>query len=133
MRNGNNITKDNLISLLAKEAIEVSHYRDYNYASSTSTSSSSSSSYAEHNLAQHIEDSKDTILEEAEKLYNHMTKDLTDTIIDNTAFNMMQSRVPSDLPRRLRFHIQRYTDTKEDPKVNDNDDNNDNNDDDDDK
>ena len=128
LRNGNNITKDHLISLLAKEAIEVSHYRDYNYASSTSTSSSSS---AEHNLAQHIEDCKDTILEESEKLYNHMTKDLTDTIIDNTAFNMMPSRVPSDLPTRLRFHIQRYTDTKEDPKVDDNDDNKDNNDDDD--
>ena len=46
-----------------------------------------------------------------------MTKDLTDTIIDNTAFNMMPSRVPSDLPRRLRFHIQRYTDTKEDQKL----------------
>ncbi len=130
LRNGNNITKDHLISFLAKEAIEVSHYRDYNYVSSTSTSSSSSSS-AEHNLAQHIEDCKDTILEESEKLYNHMTKDLTDTIIDNTAFNMMPSRVPPDLPTRLRFHIQRYTDTKEDPKVDDNDDNKDNNDDDD--
>ena len=44
LRNGNNITKDHLISFLAKEAIEVSHYRDYNYVSSTSTSSSSSSS-----------------------------------------------------------------------------------------
>ena len=130
LRNGNNITKDHLISLLAKEAIVVSHYKDYSYVSSTSTSSSSSS-YAEHNLAQHIEDSKDTILEEAEKLYNHMTKELTDIIIDNTAFNMTPSRVPSDLPTRLRFHIQRYTDTKEDPKVNDNDDNKDNNDDDD--
>jgi hypothetical protein len=124
LRNGNNITKDHLISFLAKEAIEVSHYRDYNFVSSISTSSSSSSS-AEHNLAQHIEDCKDTILEESEKLYNHMTKDLTDTIIDNTAFNMMPSRVPSDLPTRLRFHIQRYTDTKEDPKVDDNKDNND--------
>src|ERR671921_835235 len=122
LRNGNNITRDHLISFLAKEAIAVSHYRDYNYVSSTSTSSSSSS-YAEHNLAQHIEDSKDTILEEAEKLYNHMTKDLTDIIIDNTAFNMMPSRVPSDLPTRLRFHTQRYTYTKEDPKVNDNNDN----------
>jgi hypothetical protein len=130
LRNGNNITKDHLISFLAKEAIAVSHYRDYNYVSSTSTSSSSSS-YAEHNLAQHIEDSKDTILEEAEKLYNHMTKDLTDIIIDNTAFNMMPSRVPSDLPTRLRFHTQRYTDTKEDPKFDDNKDNKDNNDDDD--
>jgi hypothetical protein len=90
-----------------------------------------SSSSAEHNLAQHIEDSKDTIVEEAEKLYNHMTKDLTDIIIDNTAFNMMPSRVPSDLPTRLRFHTQRYTYTKEDPKVNDNDDSNDNDDDDD--
>jgi hypothetical protein len=130
LRNGNNITKDRLISFLAKEAIAVSHYRDYNYVSSTSTSSSSSS-YAEHNLAQHIEDSKDTILEEAEKLYNHMTKDLADTIIDKTAFNMMPSPVPSDLPTRLRFHIQRHTYTKEDPKVNDNDDNKDNNDDDD--
>ncbi len=130
LRNGNNITKDHLISFLAKEAIIVSHYRDYNYEPFTSTSSSS---YAEHNLAQHIEDSKDTVLEEAEKLYNHMTKDLTDTIIDNTAFNMMPSRVPSDLPTRLRFHIQHYTDTKEDPKVDDNDDSNDNNNDDDDK
>jgi hypothetical protein len=130
LRNGNNITKDHLISFLAKEAIEVSHYRDYNYVSSTSTSSSSSSS-VEHNLAQHIEDSKDTILEEAEKLYDHMTKELTDIIIDNTAFNMMPSPVPSDLPTRLRFHIQHYTDTKEDPKVNDNDDSNDNDDDDD--
>ena len=130
LRNGNNITRDHLISFLAKEAIAVSHYRDYNYVSSTSTSSSSSS-YAEHNLAQHIEDSKDIILEEAEKLYNHMTKDLTDIIIDNTAFNMMPSRVPSDLPTRLRFHTQRYTYTKEDPKVNndnDNDNDNDNND-----
>ena len=130
LRNGNNITKDHLISFLAKEAIEVSHYKDYNYVSSTSTSSSSSS-YAEHNLAQHIEDSKDTILEEAEKLYDHMTKELTDIIIDNTAFKIMPSPVPSDLPTRLRFHIQRYTDTKEDPKVNDNDDSNDNDDDDD--
>jgi hypothetical protein len=133
LRNGNNITKDRLISFLAKEAKEVSHYRDYNYASSTSMSSSSSPSYAEHNSAQHIEDSKDTILDEAEKLYNHMTKDLTDIIIDNTAFNLIPSRVPSDLPTRLRFHIQRYTDTKEDPKVNDNDDNNKDNNDDDDK
>ena len=128
LRNGNNITKDQLISFLAKEAIKVSHYRDYNYASSTSASSSSSS-YAEHNLAQHIEDSKDTILDEAEKLYNHITKDLTDTIIDNTAFKMMSSPVPSNLPTRLRFHTQRYTYTKEDTKVDDNDDNKDNNDD----
>jgi transposase len=128
LRNGNNITKDHLISFLAMEAIEVSHYRDYNYVSSTSTTSSSSS-YAEHNLAQYIEDSKDTILEEAEKLYNRMIKDLTDTIIDNTAFKMMSSPVPSDLPTRQRFHIQRYTYTKEDPEVNEND----NNDDDDDK
>jgi hypothetical protein len=124
LRNGNNITKDHLISFLANEAIAVSHYRDYKYVSSTSTSPSSSSS-AEHNLAQHIEDSKDTILEEAEKLYNRMIKDLTDTIIDNTAFKMMSSPVPSDLPTRQRFHIQRYTYTKEDPKVNDNNDNND--------
>jgi chromosome segregation ATPase len=129
LRNGNNITKDHLISVLAKEAIVVSHYRDYNYTSSTSTSSSSSS--AEHNLAQHIEDSKDTILEEAEKLYNHMTKDLTDIIIDNTAFKMMPSPVPSDYPTRLRLHMQRFTYTKEDPKVDDNDDNKGNNDDDD--
>ena len=128
LRNGNNITKDHLISVLAKEAIVVSHYRDYNYASSTSSSSSSS---AEHNLAQHIEDSKDTILEEAEKLYNHITKDLTDIIIDNTAFKMMPSPVPSDYPTRLRLHMQRFTCTKEDPKVDDNDDNKDNNDDDD--
>jgi hypothetical protein len=79
LRNGNNITKDRLISFLAKEAMVVSHYRDYNHVSSTSTSTSlSSSSSAEHNLAQHIEDSKDTILEEAEKLYDHMTKDLTE-------------------------------------------------------
>jgi hypothetical protein len=127
LRNGNNITKDRLISFLAKEAMVVSHYRDYNHVSSTSTSSSSSS-YAEHNLAQHIEDSKDTILEEAEKLYSHMTKDLTDIIIDNTAYKIMPSRVPSDLPTRLRFHMQRFTYTKEDPKVDDNDDNKDNND-----
>jgi hypothetical protein len=33
------------------------------------------------------------------------------------------------LPTRQRFHIQRYTYTKEDPEVNDNNDNNDNNDD----
>jgi predicted metal-dependent hydrolase len=124
LRNGNNTTKNHLISFLAKEAIAVSHYRDCNYVSSTSTSPSSSSS-AEHNLAQHIEDSKDTILEEAEKLYNRMIKDATDTIIDNTAFKMMSSPVPSDLPTRQRFHIQRYTYTKEDPEVNDNNDNND--------
>jgi DNA-binding CsgD family transcriptional regulator len=130
LRNGNNITKDRLISFLAKEAMVVSHYRDYNYVSSTSTSSSSSS-YAEHNLAQHIEDSKDTILEEAEKLYSHMTKDLTDIIIDNTAYKIMPSPVPSNLPTRLRFHMQRFTYTKEDPKVDDNDDNKDNNNDDD--
>jgi hypothetical protein len=130
LRNGNNITKDRLISFLAKEAMVVSHYRDYNYASSTSTSSSSSS-YAEHNLAQHIEDSKDTILEEAKKLYNHMIKDLTDIIIDNTAYKIMPSPVPSNLPTRLRFHMQRFTYTKEGPKVDDNDDNKDNNNDDD--
>jgi hypothetical protein len=121
LRNGNNTTKNHLISFLAKEAIAVSRYRDYKYASSISTSSSS----AEHNLAQHIEDSKDTILEEAEKLYNRMIKDLTDTIIDNTAFKMMSSPVPSDLPTRQRFHIQRYTYTKEDPEVNDNNDDDD--------
>ncbi|MDQ3971483.1 MAG: hypothetical protein M3227_07330 [Thermoproteota archaeon] len=130
LRNGNNVTKDHLISFLAKEAMVVSHYRDYNYVSSTSTSSSSSS-YAEHNLAQHIEDSKDTILKEAEKLYSHMTKDLTDIIIDNTAYKIMPSPVPSNLPTRLRFHMQRFTYTKEDPKVDDNDDNKDNNNDDD--
>ena len=76
-------------------------------------------------MAQYIEDYKDTILEEAEKLYNRMIKDLTDTIIDNTAFKMMSSPVPSDLPTRLRFHIQRYTYTKEDPEVNENDNNDD--------
>jgi hypothetical protein len=54
-----------------------------------------------------------------------MIKDLTDTIIDNTAFKMMSSPVPSDLPTRLRFHIQRYTYTKEDPEVNENDNNDD--------
>ena len=121
LRNGNNITKDRLISFLAKEAITVSRYRDYKYVSSTSTSSSS----GEHKLAQYIEDYKDTILEEAEKFNNRMIKDLTDTIIDNTAFKMMSSPVPSDLPTRLRFHIQRYTYTKEDPEVNDNDNNDD--------
>jgi hypothetical protein len=126
LRNGNNITKDHLISFLAMEAIEVSHYRDYNYVSSTSTTSSSSS-YAEHNLAQYIEDSKDTILEEAEKLYNRMIKDLTDTIIDNTAFKSMSWPVKSDLPTTIRFHIQRYTHTEEeeDPEVNDNNDDDD--------
>jgi hypothetical protein len=67
--------------------------------------------------------------EEAIKLYNRMIKDLTDTVIDNTAFEMMSSPVPSDLPTRLGFHIQSYTYTKEDPEDNDND--NDNNDDDD--
>jgi len=128
LRNENNTTKNHLISFLAKEAITVSHYRDYKYVPSTSTSSSSSSS-GEQKLAQYIEDYKDTILEEAEKLYNRMIKDLTDTIIDNTAFKMMSSPVPSDLPTQLRLHIQRYTYTKEDPEVNDND----NNDDDDDK
>jgi hypothetical protein len=126
LRNENNTTKNHLISFLAKDAITVSHYRDYKYVSSTSIPSSSS---GEHKLAQYIEDYKDTILEEAEKLYNRMIKDLTDTIIDNTAFKMMSSPVPSDLPTRLRLHIQRYTYTKEDPEVNDND----NNDDDDDK
>ena len=99
----------------------MSHYRDYKYISSTSTSSSS----AEHKLAQYIEDYKDTILEEAEKLYNRMIKDLTDTIIDNTAFKMMSSPVPSDLPTQLRLHIQRYTYKKEDPEVNDNNDDDD--------
>jgi hypothetical protein len=121
LRNENNTNKNHLISFLAKEAITVSHYRDYRYVSSESASSSS----AEHKLPQYIEDYKDTILEEAEKLYNHIIKDLTDTIIDNTAFKMMSSRVPSDLPTRLRLHIQRYTYKKEDPEVNDNDNNND--------
>jgi hypothetical protein len=116
-----NITKNHLISFLAKEAITVSRYRDYKYVSSTSTSSSS----GEHKLAQYIEDYKDTILEESEKFNNRMIKDLTDTIIDNTAFKMMSSPVPSDLPTRLRFHIQRYTYTKEDPEVNENDNNDD--------
>jgi hypothetical protein len=120
LQNENNTTKNHLISFLAKEAITVSHYRDYKYVSSTSTSSS-----GEHKLAQYIEDYKDTILEEAEKLYNCMIKDLTGTIIDNTAFKMMSSPVPSDLPTRLRVHIQSYTYTKEDPEVNDNDNNND--------
>jgi chromosome segregation ATPase len=116
-----NITKNHLISFLAKEAITVSRYRDYKYVSSTSTSSSS----GEHKLAQYIEDYKDTILEESEKFNNRMIKDLTDTIIDNTAFKMMSSPVPSDLPTLLRFHIQRYTYTKEDPEVNENDNNDD--------
>jgi chromosome segregation ATPase len=120
LQNENNTTKNHLISFLAKEAITVSYYRDYKYVSSTSTSSS-----GEHKLAQYIEDYKDTILEEAEKLYNCMIKDLTGTIIDNTAFKMMSSPVPSDLPTRLRVHIQSYTYTKEDPEVNDNDNNND--------
>jgi hypothetical protein len=124
LRNENNTTKNHLISFLAREAITISRYRDYKYVSLTSTSSS-----GEHKLAQYIEDYKDTILEEAEKFYNRMIKDLTDTIIDNTAFKMMSSPVPSDLPTQLRFYIQRYTYTKEDPEVN----NNDNNDDDDDK
>jgi hypothetical protein len=115
LRNENNTTKNHpLISFLAKGAITVSHYRDYKYASSISTSSS-----GEHKLAQYIEDYKDTILEEAIKLYNRMIKDLTDTVIDNTAFKMMSSPVPSDLPTRLRFHIQSYTYTKEDPEVHD--------------
>ena len=122
LRNENNTAKNHhLISFLAKEAITVSHYRDYKYVSLASTSSSS----GDHKLAQYIEDYKDTILEEAEKLYNRMIKDLTDTIIDNTAFKMMSSPVPSDLPTRLRFHIQRYTYTKEDPEVNENDNNHD--------
>ena len=60
-----------------------------------------------------------------------MTKDLTDIIIDNTAYKIMPSPVPSNLPTRLRFHMQRFTYTKEDPKVDDNDDNKDNNNDDD--
>jgi predicted RNase H-like nuclease (RuvC/YqgF family) len=124
LQNENNTTKNHLISFLAKEAITVSHYRDYKYVSSTSTSSSSSSS-GEHKLAQYIEDYKDTILEEAKKIYNRMIKDLTDTIIDNTAFKMMSSPVPSDLPTQLRLHIQSYTYTKEDPEVHDNDNNND--------
>jgi chromosome segregation ATPase len=123
LQNENNTTKNHLISFLAKEAITVSHYRDYKYVSSTSTSSSSSS--GEHKLAQYIEDYKDTILEEAKKIYNRMIKDLTDTIIDNTAFKMMSSPVPSDLPTQLRLHIQSYTYTKEDPEVHDNDNNND--------
>ena len=122
LRNENNTTKNHhLISFLAKEAITVSHYRDYKYASSISTPSSS----GEHKLAQYIEDYKDTILEEAIKLYNRMIKDLTDTFIDNTAFEMMSSPVPSDLPTRLGFHIQSYTYTKEDPEDNDNDNNDD--------
>jgi predicted HTH domain antitoxin len=121
LRNENNTTKNHLISFLAKEAITVSRYRDYKYVSLTSTSSSS----GEHKLAQYIEDYKDTILEEAEKLCNRMIKDLTDTIIDNTAFKMMSSPVPSDLPTRLRFHIQSYTYTKEEPEVDDNDNNDD--------
>jgi hypothetical protein len=121
LRNENNTTKNHpLISLLAKGAITVSHYRDYKYASSISTSSS-----GEHKLAQYIEDYKDTILEEAIKLYNRMIKDLTDTVIDNTAFKMMSSPVPSDLPTRLGFHIQSYTYTKEDPEVHDIDNNDD--------
>jgi hypothetical protein len=121
LRNENNTTKNHpLISFLAKETITVSHYRDYKYASSISTSSS-----GEHKLAQYIEDYKDTILEEAIKLYNRMIKDLTDTVIDNTAFKMMSSPVPSDLPTRLRFHIQSYTYTKEDPEVHDIDNNDD--------
>ena len=52
-----------------------------------------------------------------------MIKDLTDTVIDNTAFKMMSSPVPSDLPTRLRFHIQSSTYTKEDPEVHDSDNN----------
>jgi hypothetical protein len=44
---------------------------------------------------------------------------------------MMPSPVPSDYPTRLRLHMQRFTCTKEDPKVDDNDDNKGNNDDDD--
>ena len=54
-----------------------------------------------------------------------MIKDLTDTFIDNTAFEMMSSPVPSDLLTRLGFHIQSYTYTKEDPEDNDNDNNDD--------
>jgi hypothetical protein len=122
LRNENNTTKNHLISFLAKEAITVSHYRDYKYVSSTFKSSPPGE---QQELAQYIEDYKDTILEEAEKLYNRMIKDLTDTIIDNTAFKMMSSPVPSDLPTQLRFHIQCYTYTEEDPEVNDNNDNND--------
>ena len=123
LRNENNTTKNHLISFLAKEAITVSHYRDYRYISSASKSLSSSEE--QQGLAQYIEDYRNTIVEEAEKLYSRMIKDLTDTIIDNTAFKMMPPPLPSDLPTRLRFHIQRYTYTKEDPKVNDNNDNND--------
>jgi hypothetical protein len=122
LRNENNTTKNHRISFLAKEAITIDHYREYKYVSSRSISSSSGE---QHKLAQYIEDYKDTILEEAEKLYNRMIKDITDTIIDNTAFKMMSSPVPSDLPTRLRFHIQRYTYTKEDPEVDDNDNNDD--------
>jgi chromosome segregation ATPase len=117
LRNENNTTKNHLISFLAKEAITVSHYRDYKYVPLASG--------VQQELAQYIEDYINAILEEAEKLYNRMIKDLTDTIIDNTAFKMMSSPVPSDLPTRLRFHIQRYTYTKEDPKVNDNNDDDD--------
>src|SRR5215211_6625515 len=80
LRNENN-TKNHRISYLAKKAISIDHYRGYKYVSSTSTSSS----YGEQQeLAQCIEDYKDTILEDAEKFYNRMIKDLTDTIIDNT-------------------------------------------------
>jgi hypothetical protein len=122
LRNENNTTKNHLISFLAKQAITVSHYRDYQYVSSASKSSSSRE---QQELAQYIEDYINAILEEAGKLYNRMIKDLTDTIIDNTAFKMMSSPVPSDLPTQLRFHIQRYTYTKEDPKVNDNNDDDD--------
>ena len=122
LRNENNTAKNHhLISFLAKEAITVSHYKDYKYVSLASTSSLP----GEHKLAQYIEDYKDTILEEAIKLYNRMIKDLTDTVIDNTAFKMTSSLVPSDLPRRLQLHIQRYTYTKEDPEDNDNDNNDD--------
>jgi hypothetical protein len=121
LRNENN-TKNHRISYLAKKAISIDHYRGYKYVSSTSTSSS----YGEQQeLAQSIEDYKDTILEDAEKFYNRMKKDVTDTIIDNTAYKMMSLPVPSNMPTPLPSPIQSYTYTKEDPKVHDNDDNND--------
>ncbi|HKG42467.1 MAG TPA: hypothetical protein VKA98_10045 [Nitrososphaeraceae archaeon] len=120
LRNENN-TKNHRISYLAKKAITIDHYRDYKYVSSTSTSS-----YGEQQeLAQFFEDYKDTILEDAEKIYNRMKKDVTDTIIDNTAYKMMSLPVPSNMPTPLPSPIQSYTYTKEDPKVHDNDDNND--------
>jgi hypothetical protein len=122
LRNENITTKNHRISYLAKEAITIDHYRGYKYVSSTSRSSSSGE---QQELAQYIEDYKDTILEDAEKLYNGMMKDLADTIIDNTAFKMMSSPVPSNMPTPLRSPIQNYTYTKEDPEVNDNDNNDD--------